>query len=316
MLQNIKTKELLNTGTPGDGGSADSIYAGGNKIVSNTDQIYNTFADTRVFGSNKQFLHANGFAQDVTINFNANPGGYYNVDTRSLNTPVICTLPEIAEYASLVAYDPSKATPGTKIKFLDAFKMWGFQLFKVVATPGQLINNKTEIAFHESGLEVELVASSYIENSITKYEWIVNSRTLSDVSNKPLNQNLFVPANNPNLEFIIADNRSFNSVKFMMYVEELNGANGETLRNQTCEVLLLSLPDHKVKTQETLMNYVQYATVVYDTKDSDFDDLFSYDFHVRNVTLANLDVKPTVYIDITNECANDINIIVNAIDVT
>lgn len=320
-IQNTDTKELLNTGVPGDGGTADTIYDGGNKIIANFDQVYNTFSDTRLFGTNRQYLQATGAAQYVNADVAAVPGGYYTINTTDLLAPITVRLPEIREFTIQNEYIPTLALPGSKIVVIDPYNSWGKQSVEFTSAPGQTIvqgetnqDGSQSLSFHESELEVELIATAYVDNSVTKYRWIVNSKSINDISSKPSNIDIELVDDTP-VEVPIIDIRSFKTVKYVIYAEEIDKITGDIKRTSAAEILLLSIPASLLTTEETHMPSTHYASVIFDSEDSDYNDLFSYEFNAYNVLQENAEYKPTAFITVVNETANNVNININSIDV-
>ena len=84
---NTGTKNNLNTGTPGQVGTADTLNVGGVKIADNFDQIYDALGDLRVSSSGnqegKQFIHPGGVYQLIDQNTSLYPGGKYNIPLKS-----------------------------------------------------------------------------------------------------------------------------------------------------------------------------------------------------------------------------------------
>ena len=98
-----------------------------------------------------------------------------------------------------------------------------------------------------------------------------------------------------------------------MYAEELNPA-GDIIRTSTSEILLLGMPVSKVGTTPQEMSSTQYATVIWDEQDDDYDDLFEYEFMAYEDVITN---KPKAVINITSAITppNTLNVSINTIDI-
>jgi len=320
---NTGTKQNLNTGTPGQVGTADTVNAGGVKIADNFDQIYDALGDLRVSSSGtqegKQFIHPGGVYQLLDQSSNLYPGGKYTVDTTGLPQNIILTLPPI-EIFSPSTYDGTYAVSGTRITLQDATNSWGTTGITVRTSPGNTITGAffdgndlpgtQKIYVLENDQEVTLIANY---DPITgNANWNVHTRNMNTFEPKPSEVNQFIDDNQETIVQLL-DIRSFKSIKYLVYAEEID-TSGYTVRNSTAEVLLLSLPEQKVSSTPQEMSSTQYASVIWDENDADYNDLFEYEFIAYFDTVAN---KPIASIAISSNIVspNALNVSINTINV-
>jgi len=319
---NTGTKKNLNTGTPGQAGTADTINAGGAKIAENFNQIYDALGDLRVTSSGatagKQFIHPGGVYQYIDQNAVLYPGGLYTVDTTNIiQQELLLTLPPIQDF-SYTTYDGTYAVSGTRIVIQDATKSWSNVGIKIETSPGDTITGAIiddedsqgtqKIYVSVKDQEVTLVAHYDVESGNTN--WNVSIKNNNTFSVLPSETDIGIDDDQENIIELL-DVRTFNSIKYLIYSEEID-SNGYVVRNGTSEVLLLSLPEQQVSGTPTEMSSTQYAGIVWDTNDSDYSELFEYEF------LAYIDAasqKPVASLAITSNiiAPNTLNIVVKPI---
>ena len=320
---NTGTKNNLNTGTPGQAGTADTVNAGGVKIADNFDQIYDALGDLRVSSSGtqegKQFIHPGGVYQLIDQNSNLYSGGLYTVDTTDLIQEIILVLPPIQAF-SFATYDGTYAVSGTRIIMQDATSSWGKVGVKVQTSVGDTITGAYIDSDDVAGTQKLLVLESDQEITlIANYDpvtgnanWNVYTRNINTFEPSPTGTTDYIDDNQEKIIQLL-DIRTFKSIKYLVYAEEID-SQGYTVRNSTAEILLLGLPEQKVSSTPQEMSSTQYATVIWDENDADYSDLFEYEFIAYTDTVAN---KPVAAIAITSNVVapNALNVSLNAINV-
>ena len=316
---NTDPKRNLNTGIPGQVGTADTVNEGGIKIADNFNQIYDTFADLRLTSSGtqigKQVLHASGVYQLIDQDSNLRPGGLYTVDATDLEEPLTVYLPPIKEF-STSSYDGSYAVSGTKIVLQDATSSWGDAGIIIESALGDTITgavvdgDSQKLYVLESDQEICLVA--FYDTDSGNARWKVASRNINTFDTQPSEINSHF-SDNFETEVFLLDMRSFKTIKYLVYAEELNPS-GDIVRTSSSEILLLGMPINKVSTTPQELSSTQYATVMWDEQDDDYSDLFEYDFMAYVDIITN---KPRAVMNVTSEVTppNTLNISINTIDI-
>ncbi|WJZ28053.1 baseplate wedge tail fiber protein connector [Serratia phage 92A1] len=264
-IQTPKTR--IDTGVPGSPSTGDILYDGGNFLNENFNNVYNAFADQRLFsmgtdGAGHQVLHATGYYQKKAaadyINQAVEIGSMHDL---SLSSSLTVTLPKgkKGEGVVFVNFDRSitnKAVLTIKCESKDNIIGAGKQL--IVTTPG---------------VRVELWGSTKDE-ATGNIGWNYKVSSLYGDTVAPIDKHFQIPGNGAS--FVVAHVDQFKAIKLLTTAESTGSES--TIKFKTAEVML-----HVDKINKKVYS-TEYAVVK--DKDDFYDTSYKIDASTDQVVMT------------------------------
>lgn len=240
-------RKRVNTGTVGVAGTGDTVNAGGVKIESNFEELYQAFGDQQLFdventsytdGTTYQTVHPSGFFQHHDYSYYADQivaGSKHDIkSTDSTDTYFNIYLPVIV---SAVNETDTFIRRGEHIELIDSFGSWGTKFVKLIPAAGQLIDGLSEFVLSEDRKHAILTVVDI--NGVE--QWVVKDSKLCSIEGSAIFADSIEILGGATTNIATVGVDLYNACKFHLYVEEYNAATATTINWGSSEIYLVNM---------------------------------------------------------------------------
>lgn len=240
----------LSTGEVGVAGSADTINAGGQKIVSDFNELYKAYGDHNLLQviqdptDSEEYItvHPAGYHQRHALSVYSTPvetGSMHDIDSAlySAGTTLTIKLPTIVSSLTGVSNTSGKyARIGDKIEFQDTADSWSIVPLLFTAATGQTIDGLGTFKMSQSYCRIVLTCTSATA-------WSSKIEPISGILGKGAIEKSLVLTSGTTNYIELCNISSYDVLKLVVYAYEYSPSTSSSLNWSSCEMMVLNNQD-------------------------------------------------------------------------